>query len=63
MPEGALKQNAVAIATTLSDANYQTLVHGDAKVANFCFNENFSGCAAVDFSDLVETAFLFVRLF
>ena len=49
MPDGALKQNAVAIATTLSDANYQTLVHGDAKVANFCFNEDFSGCAAVDF--------------
>ena len=49
MTEGLLKQNAVAIAKTLASANYQTLVHGDAKVANFCFTEDFSACAAVDF--------------
>ena len=49
MPEGLLKQNAVTIAKTLASAHYQTLVHGDAKVANFCFTEDFSDCAAVDF--------------
>lgn len=49
MPEGLLKQNALAISRTLDSANYQTLVHGDAKVANFCFTEDFSACAAVDF--------------
>ncbi|MDY6977350.1 MAG: oxidoreductase family protein [Pseudomonadota bacterium] len=49
MPESLLKQNAVSIAKTLASANYQALVHGDAKVANFCFTEDFSACAAVDF--------------
>ncbi|WP_334018393.1 phosphotransferase [Alteromonas sp. S015] len=49
MSDGLLKQHAVAIATTLGDANYHTLVHGDAKVANFCFTNDFSNCAAVDF--------------
>ncbi|MBJ2129011.1 DUF1679 domain-containing protein [Alteromonas sp. IB21] len=49
MPEGLLKQNAEAISKRLSSARYQTLVHGDAKVANFCFTADFSSCAAVDF--------------
>ncbi len=49
MPDGLLKQHAVAIATALGDASYHTLVHGDAKVANFCFTNDFSDCAAVDF--------------
>ena len=49
MSDGLLKQHAVDISTTLGDAHYHTLVHGDAKVANFCFTEDFSDCAAVDF--------------
>jgi len=35
--------------TCLNDCPYQTLVHGDAKVANFCFSENGEEVAAVDF--------------
>lgn len=49
MPEGALKTHAAAIAQRLSNAKYKTLIHGDAKVANFCFSSDFSACAAVDF--------------
>lgn len=49
MPSGPLKLNARTIAKRLSDAHYQTLVHGDAKVANFCFSQDFASCAAVDF--------------
>ncbi|MCB4436501.1 ecdysteroid 22-kinase family protein [Alteromonas sp. McT4-15] len=49
MAEGPLKTHAHAIADTLSNASYQTLIHGDAKVANFCFTKHFDKCAAVDF--------------
>jgi len=46
-----LKKNAGALDTMLNQCRYQTLVHGDAKVANFCFSEEPSilGVAAVDF--------------
>jgi streptomycin 6-kinase len=47
MVPGPLKDAASAIATTLATARIQTLVHGDAKVANFCFGAG--GVAAVDF--------------
>lgn len=43
-----LKQAAKSIDERLSKAKYQTLVHGDAKLANFCFGER-NGVAAVDF--------------
>lgn len=49
MPEGPLKDNAVKIDQLLQQCSYQTLVHGDAKVANFCFNHDDSKVAAVDF--------------
>lgn len=50
MPEGALKQSAFQIERSLNEAKYQTLVHGDAKVANFCFSrETPDQVAAVDF--------------
>lgn len=47
MPRGALEQAADAIDRALTAAQHQTLVHGDAKPANFCFGQR--GVAAVDF--------------
>lgn len=54
MPAGALKQAAVAIDQALNTATFQTLVHGDAKLANICFNpagrhQNTQAVALVDF--------------
>lgn len=49
MEGGWLKSNAKAIDQKLSAANFQTLVHGDAKVANFCFSDDMKKVAAVDF--------------
>jgi len=44
-----LKMAAGQIDQCLSDARYQTFVHGDAKLANFCFSGNGEKVAAVDF--------------
>jgi len=49
MPEGPIKQAAHRLDATLSGARHQCIVHGDAKVANFCFSEDMNTCAAVDF--------------
>jgi hypothetical protein len=51
MPTGKLKDAAQALDTTLNSARFQTLVHGDAKLANFCFPDDISlgRIAAVDF--------------
>ena len=50
MPDGKLKTAAPLIDRALNLASYKTLVHGDAKVANFCFSQNDLGAvAAVDF--------------
>ncbi len=44
-----LKNAAEAIDLKLAQCTYQTFVHGDAKLANFCFSENSKKVAAVDF--------------
>ena len=44
-----LKNAASAIDAKLKASAFQTLVHGDAKLANFCFSADGSEVAAVDF--------------
>jgi len=46
--DAELKNAAEAIDRKLNKSPFQTLVHGDAKLANFCFAEN-GDVAAVDF--------------
>ncbi|SMG13372.1 Ecdysteroid kinase [Marivirga sericea] len=48
MQNTPLKNAAKAIDEHLQQSNYQTIIHGDAKLANFCFSEN-GDVAAVDF--------------
>ncbi len=49
MSEGKLKQAAEEIDSQVNCARYQTLVHGDAKIANFCWHQLESDLAAIDF--------------
>ena len=49
LPTGPLKEAAARIDARLSGCRFQTLVHGDAKVANFCFGQSPDSVAAVDF--------------
>ena len=47
MEHGALRSAAQAIDDRLEQAQHRTVLHGDAKLANFCFGPH--GVAAVDF--------------
>ena len=47
MRDGPLKEYAELVDQKLSSANYQTILHGDAKLANFLFSED--RVSAVDF--------------
>ncbi|MBF7071798.1 phosphotransferase [Glaciecola sp. MH2013] len=49
MQASELKEQAVAIDEKLNSTKYQTLVHGDAKIANFCIKADLSELAMVDF--------------
>lgn len=50
LDDRALRDAAGTIDRLLAESRYQTLVHGDAKVANFCFPDTGEGpVAAVDF--------------
>lgn len=49
MEDGPLKNAAKAIDEKLNGCQFQTLVHGDAKVANFCFSKDGENVVAVDF--------------
>jgi len=44
-----LRYAASLVDQKLNDCEFKTLVHGDAKLANFCFSENENQVAAVDF--------------
>jgi Ser/Thr protein kinase RdoA (MazF antagonist) len=49
MEAGKLKEAASTIDRRLNNCKFQTLVHGDAKLANFCFPVSSGPVAAVDF--------------
>lgn len=49
MAEHPLKDLAENIDQQLNHAHFQTLIHGDAKVANFCFSNITNTVSAVDF--------------
>ena len=49
MESSDLKTKAKVIDDLLNNCQYKTLVHGDAKVANFCFSQNGNEMAALDF--------------
>jgi hypothetical protein len=65
----ALRSAATKLDAQLARASAQTVVHGDAKVANFCFAPNGQAVAAVDFQyvgggpGIKDVAYLFSSCF
>ncbi len=49
MEAGELKDAAAKLDKTLNSTEFKTLLHGDAKVANFCFSDQGDAVSAVDF--------------
>lgn len=49
MDDLELKNFSKIIDNKLNECKYKTLVHGDAKLANFCFSEDMTKVSAVDF--------------
>lgn len=49
MDDDELRQAAPLLDRELAACTYKTLVHGDAKLANFCFSPSTPAVAAVDF--------------
>ncbi|WP_256717780.1 ecdysteroid 22-kinase family protein [Shewanella sp. UCD-KL12] len=49
MPSSEIKRLAPLLDKSLNSTRFKTLIHGDAKVANFCFNTDSTQVAAVDF--------------
>jgi len=49
LEDAELKDAAPQLDKCLRESRYQTLVHGDAKLANFCFSNDGHDVAAVDF--------------
>jgi len=49
MDNTELRQSAASIDALLNNCTYKTLLHGDAKLANYCFSEDGERVAMVDF--------------
>ena len=49
MADSPVKKAAAWLDEQLRTARFLTLVHGDAKVANFCFSQDMASVSAVDF--------------
>jgi len=49
MPDSPVKRAAHRLHDALSTTRHHTLVHGDAKLANFCFDPSMHRVAALDF--------------
>ncbi len=49
MSSSVLKNKAHEIDAKLNAARYKTVIHGDAKIANFCFSQNQNQVSSLDF--------------